>query len=253
MSDANFKALYHLNALTSNDNVIMGNFLFQTKSRTNKMRLKKLEKFFCEYYGNSQKLADMLVDEKVQRFFNDSIDEILSCEVKLQVKNICAQCLMPMIGDVDLGRGMRYYLEHADEIRQLYAGSPTDFGFPLIILNTNYIVDGHSRWFSQMAFNPEGEMLCCDIKTGVSPLVMNRIINPNLSDNSSRNFYKMSAKEITDFVNKEIDSLTSTNNLLEVMAELNPKIKNINDVVEYISENLCSTMANNYPIFNRKY
>lgn len=251
MSDANLKTLYHLNALTSNDNVIMNNFIFQTKSRTNKMRLKKLEKFFCEYYGDSHRLADMLEDEKVQRFFNDSIDEILSCEVKLQVKNICAQCLMPMISDVDLGKSLRYYLEHADEIRQLYAGSPTDFGFPLIILNSNYIVDGHSRWFSQMAFNPEGEMLCCDIKTGVSPMVMKKIINP--IDSRNRNFYEMSAKEITDFVNKEIDSLTSTNNLLKVMAELNPRIKNVNDVVEYISDNLCSIMANNYPILNRKY
>jgi hypothetical protein len=126
-----------------------------------------------------------------------------------------ASDLVPTQNEIDVNKSLAFQLSmqpgKESQLVQILSGGPIQIKAPLIILNGEYIIDGHHRWSQIYAMNPEAKVVCYNLVTrdNVDPIDILKAIQLAIMATIQRiephfvkgsNLIEIGRKELVDFV-----------------------------------------------------
>lgn len=197
-----------------------------------------------------EKLKDLADDPKINAILNSGRDDGYPDDEKIKFREgvINARKLIPMQKELLIDKSVKWGIngKNIKILKEKLKGRPIQIeGRPIVILNEKYIIDGHHRWAEAYAIDPNTRIIIYDMKKNITPIDAFKIIQLSiaaikkkipLSKSEGINLYKMSKKEIIDYISKYLDE--SVVNVFD---------KSFDDVVNFITSNLLELIKKNPP------
>lgn len=251
-------------------------FVYEATTRNNAERKEELIKYLkgTNYHDYIKTLNDMLEDPKTKTLLIDGFGgELGDTKLKFETVSLPVSGLVPSQSEIDVEKSLKYPLTNPENIKNSYSnkGKNVVIKYPIVTFRGTFIIDGHHRWSQVYAMNPDATMTCFNYDSGsISPqsmlkttqgtiaAVMADTTNDNNGDKlpnntvEGQNLYdkKWGEEEIKEYVKE-----TASDDVIEVLAECRKgkkywsKFNNMDDVANFIANNMISLKANNDPIF----
>ena len=246
MAEKHFPLKHLRKILSANESKKLNeSFLYETETRNNKERIEEIAKYFkSNNYHNYQKtLNNMLEDNKIKPILVDGFGgDLDDAKLKYTITNIKVKNLVPT-QIIDPNKAIEYSLINPNVIDAIYKsnGKNIVLGFPIITFRKNYIIDGHQRWCQIYAMNPNTTVTCFDYDGDLAPYqIINLTQNGNIECENNLFDKKWNENKFKEYIKN-----TASDDVVEVLSNYNPEIQNMENVCEFITNNLKDMKQNN--------
>lgn len=200
-----------------------------------------------------QKLNDLVNDPKSKVLIDKSFGgELGDMKLKMSIKQICANNLMPTQNEIDTSKSLDYFLTHSEQISNLFNGVVT-LKFPLVTFNGSWIIDGHHRWSQVVCYNPEAKMQCIDFKGNATPIQILKAVQgaiaaaegevPSLKV-TGLNIYDMNEKSARKYFEERL-----TDKVFENFHQYITEPNNKEEMIDLLVDNVMM-LINDHPLMN---
>ena len=234
----------------------------EIETNSNKQRRKELEKWLKHknYDDYVDTLNKMLEDPKAKALLEDGFGGILGdTKLTFSYKEIPVSQLMPTQSEIDLDKSLKHALTEHSSLKKTF-DEPILINWPIVTFRKNYVIDGHHTWLQAIALNPTGKISAFNYDGDISPIQMLKAVQGTIAavkaENNNNNGHLPSSKvdgpnffsktfdkdEIKKYILDNLDD-----SLVEDFCKFVKEVKDKDTLVEWLTNNLLSVKANNYP------
>lgn len=200
------------------------------------------------------KLEEMCKDPKFSVLLDDCFGGKLGdIQLKFSDKSLAASRLLPTQNAIGLESSLKHGLTNPDNVKKYFTDKIIEINAPIVTFNDSYVIDGHHRWSEILCFNPKAKISTFNYDGDLSPIQMLKASQGAIaaaigeipqSKIKGKNLYKCDEEEIAEYIDRNI-----TDEVTDLMIRLNYDLDSKDDVIEYLTEN-CLSLVANHPIMS---
>ena len=187
-----------------------------------------------------------------------------------EITTIPVKNLHPTQNEIDVNNSIGWPFKNEknakDNMEQIFDNSDdVSFGFPLVVFENKYILDGHHRWSQVYAFNPDCKMKCFNIVQASGPDIksqdalklcqgvlaakrsVDRLGQIPKEEVEGANVFKMNEKEIKQTIEKYCEDNPKPAKIIEEYEKVNDTSK----LADKIFKNLMDLRNKNEKFANK--